>query len=212
MKKYIEIIISIIAVFLTLYGVRMFNQYILMTLPLILRMILMIITYLTIGLVPFIFYIKNKIKVGLKKENLLKQIIIGIVIALLMNLFITIIPILLFGKENLYTGSNYKYLWQFIYYFIYCVFAVSLTEEFIFRGYILERLKTNKKIIPILISSILFGLFHIFTGNIAQIFITTFIGLILSISKEKIKNCTLLSLIIAHGIYDFLIEVITFVL
>ena len=110
MKKYIEIIISIIAVFLTLYGVRMFNQYILMTLPLILRMILMIITYLTIGLVPFIFYIKNKIKVGLKKENLLKQIIIGIVIALLMNLFITIIPILLFGKENLYTGSNYKYL------------------------------------------------------------------------------------------------------
>ena len=212
MKKYIEIIISIIAVFLTLYGVRMFNQYILMTLPLILRMILMIITYLTIGLVPFIFCIKNKIKVGLKKENLLKQIIIGIVIALLMNLFITIIPILLFGKENLYTGSNYKYLWQFIYYFIYCVFAVSLTEEFIFRGYILERLKTNKKIIPILISSILFGLFHIFTGNIAQIFITTFIGLILSISKEKIKNCTLLSLIIAHGIYDFLIEVITFVL
>ena len=74
MKKYIKIIISIIAVFLTLYGVRMFNQYILMTLPLILRMILMIITYLTIGLVPFIFCIKNKIKVGLKKENLLKQI------------------------------------------------------------------------------------------------------------------------------------------
>ena len=212
MKKYIEIIISIIAVFLTLYGVRMFNQYILMSLPLFLRMILMIITYLIIGLVPFIFCIKNKTKVGFKKENLLKQIIIGIVIALLMNIFITIIPILIFGKENLYTGSNYKYLWQFIYYFIYCVFAVSLTEEFIFRGYILERLKPNKKIIPILISSILFGLFHIFTGNIAQIFITTFIGLILSISKEKIKDCTLLSLIIAHGIYDFLIELIVFMI
>ena len=212
MKKYIEIIISIIAVFLTLYGVRMFNQYILMSLPLFLRMILMIITYLIIGLVPFIFCIKNKTKVGFKKENLLKQIIIGIVIALLMNIYITIIPILIFGKENLYTGSNYKYLWQFIYYFIYCVFAVSLTEEFIFRGYILERLKPNKKIIPILISSILFGLFHIFTGNIAQIFITTFIGLILSISKEKIKDCTLLSLIIAHGIYDFLIELIVFMI
>lgn len=214
MKKYIEIIISIIGVFLTLYGVRCFNQYVLMSLPLIIRMILMIIMYLLIAIIPFNFCIKHKINVGFKKGKLTNQILIGITIGLLMNIFITLIPILIFGKENLYSGSNYKYLWQFTYYFFYCIFAVSLTEEFIFRGYFLERLKTitNSKIMPILISSTIFGLFHIFTGNIIQIFTTTFIGLILSISKEKIKNCTLLSVVIAHGLYDFLIEVILFII
>ena len=76
MKKYIEIIISIIGVFLTLYGVRCFNQYVLMSLPLIIRMILMIIMYLLIAIIPFIFCIKHKINLLFKKEKIIKQIII----------------------------------------------------------------------------------------------------------------------------------------
>ena len=61
------------------------------------------------------------------------------------------------------------------------------------------------------ISSVLFGLFHIFSGSIVQVILTAMIGLLLCICKRKIRHCTLLSLILAHGIYDALISVWSFV-
>jgi len=63
----------------------------------------------------------------------------------------------------------------------------------------------NSKWFAIIISSLLFGLFHIFNGNIIQIFVTAFIGFLYCVFREKIKGCTLLSLIIAHGVYDAMI-------
>nr|MCR5146583.1 CPBP family intramembrane metalloprotease [Clostridia bacterium] len=100
------------------------------------------------------------------------------------------------------------------YEFVYVTFGVAVAEEFIFRGYLLNILKRMSKntIIPIIVTSLLFGLFHILNGNIIQVIVTTLIGLILVICKEKIKNCTLLSLIIAHGLYDWLIVLLTAVL
>jgi len=97
---------------------------------------------------------------------------------------------------------------------IYLTAGVALTEEFIFRGYLLNNIKkiSNNSIIPIIITSLLFGLFHIFSGNVVQIIITSFIGLILVVCKEKIKECSLLSLIIAHGLYDWLIVLFTAIL
>ena len=131
-----------------------------------------------------------------------------------MSIFITLIPILIFGKENTYSSSNYKYIWQYVYQFVYLTASVALTEEFIFRGYLLNEFKKLSKnsIIPIIITSVLFGLFHIFQGSIIQVIITTVIGLILALCKEKIKDCSLLSLIIAHGVYDWLIVLLTAIL
>ena len=216
-KIIIEMIVSIIGVFLFEFGLICFNRYLLMSLPLAVRMILMIVMYLLIALVPAIFCIKNKEKLsdlGFSKDNILKQILIGIGIGCIMSVFITLIPILIFGKENTYSSSNYKYIWQYVYQFVYLTASVALTEEFIFRGYLLNKLKaiSKNKVIPIIITSILFGLFHILNGNIIQVFMTTFIGLILVICKEKIKNCSLLSLIIAHGLYDWLIVLLTAIL
>lgn len=216
-KIVVEIISAIIGTFILEFGLICFNKYVLMNFPLAVRMILMIVMYWIIGLVPIIFCIKNKQKLselGFSKNKILKQILIGITIGCVISLFITLIPILIFGKENTYSSSNFKYIWQYIYQFIYLTVGVSLTEEFIFRGYLLNKLKkiSENKIIPIIVTPLLFGLFHIFNGNIIQVILTTFIGLIFVICKEKIKNCSLLSLIIAHGIYDWLIVLLTAIL
>lgn len=143
---------------------------------------------------------------GFTKENIPRQILIGILISLLMSAILTMLPIFL-GYKDLVGITNYTKAWQFAYEFVYRIFGVALVEELIFRGYIFYKLLEikNSKAFAIIISSLLFGLFHIFNGNLLQVLITAFIGLLYCIFREKIKGCTLLSLIIAHGIYDALI-------
>lgn len=90
---------------------------------------------------------------------------------------------------------------------IYAIFGVALAEELIFRGYIFNKLLEikNHRWFAIIISSVLFGLFHVFSGSITQVLITALLGFLYCIFREKIKGCTLLSIIIAHGVYDALI-------
>ena len=216
-KKIIETIIAVVSVFLLEFGLICFNKYVLMSLPLAARMIFMIVMYWIIALVPIIFCVKNKEKLaclGFSKDKILKQVLIGVVIGCIMSIFITLIPILIFGKENTYSSYNFKYIWQYLYQFIYLLVGVALTEEFIFRGYLLKNIKDicKNSIVPIIITSFLFGLFHIFNGNIVQVVMTSFIGAIFVICREKIKDCSLLSLIIAHGLYDWLIVLFTAIL
>ena len=61
--------------------------------------------------------------------------------------------------------------------------------------------------IAIIGSSVLFGAFHLFIGNIIQMLITTGIGVLFCFCRLKIKNFSTLSLIIGHGVYDALITV-----
>ena len=209
-KVIIELIISFIGVLVFEYGLICFNKYLLMNFSLIGRMILMVVMYWGIAFVPFVFFVKNKDSLsdlGFSKNNILKQILIGIGVALVMSFLFTFIPMLIFGKENIYSGYSYKYIWQYVYYFVYITCGVALTEEFVFRGYLFKKLEIvcRKDIIPIVVSSVLFGLFHIFNGSIVQVIITSFIGLFLVLCREKIIYCSLLSLIIAHGLYDWLI-------
>jgi hypothetical protein len=52
-----------------------------------------------------------------------------------MSLLFTVLPILL-GLRDWVGDAPYTKAWQFMYDFIYCLFAVSLSEELVFRGYI----------------------------------------------------------------------------
>lgn len=212
-KKIItQIVITIIGVIAGLFGVNAFNQYVLMNIPLVWRMVLMIVVYLLIALVPVCITIFEKDQLsayGFSKEKPGYQVLIGIAIALCMSFIFTIIPHLAGKSDWVNNQHQYLYLWQFIYDFVYCIFAIALVEEFVFRGFLYKKLETllGSSLYAILGSSILFGLFHFLGGNIAQLIATGIIGFILCICKEKIKNCTLLSLIIAHGVYDALITV-----
>ena len=208
-SSIIQLFIAICGTFVAVFGLFMFNQHLLMSFSLPLRMILMIVTQWILFLVPAILMVVYKEKLscmGFRKEKIPSQIGIGILLAVSMSLVLTVLPIIL-GFKDVVGDYAYTQTWQFAYEFIYRILGVALAEELVFRGYIFNKLLQikNSKWFAIIISSLLFGLFHILNGNIIQVFVTAFIGLVYCIFREKIKGCTLLSLIIAHGVYDALI-------
>lgn len=211
-KIIIQIVIAIIGAVVGLLGVNAFNQYVLMNIPLVWRMVGMIVTHLPIAIVPLCIAIFNKDKwsdYGFSKEKIGYQVVIGLVIALCMSFVFTVIPHLAGKSDWVNNQHQYQYMWQFIYDFVYYIFAIALGEEFVFRGFFYTKMETlfGSSTGAIVGSSILFGLFHFLGGNIIQLIVTGIIGAILCICRVKIKNCTLLSLIIAHGVYDALITV-----
>ncbi|SDA15383.1 hypothetical protein SAMN02910447_00917 [Ruminococcus sp. YE71] len=147
-----------------------------------------------------------------EKEKLGRQIVTGAAVGAAFSAVMTLIPHLAGFGESVSAGYGYKYLWQFAFEFINCIFCIGLTEEFIFRGYFYSRLeRIFGSTAAVAGSSVLFGLFHLFGGNIVQMILTGLLGAAWCICRKKIPHCTLLSLIIAHGLYDFLIHVWEFV-
>lgn len=211
-KEWICLILGFFGAMLGVYSVVKFNKFVLMSLSLGLRMVSMLLIYWLIALIPTILMLTNKDKLqdyGFNKDKICLQIIIGILIGIIMSVTLTLIPHLLGFGKFVDCGKRYKYLWQFFYEFIYCIFTIGFVEEFVFRGFIYEKIRriSQKNIIAIIGSSILFGIFHLFSGNIVQMLMTTCIGTFLCFCRLKVKNCTTLSLITGHGIYDALITV-----
>jgi hypothetical protein len=84
-SSMIQLVIAVCGVFVAVFGLSMFNQHLLMSFPLPLRMVLMIFTQWLLFLVPAILMIVNKEKlssIGFKKEKILSQIGIGVLLAL----------------------------------------------------------------------------------------------------------------------------------
>ena len=106
-------------------------------------------------------------------------------------------------------GHRYSSLWQFVFEFAYCIFAVAFAEEFVFRGFIFKRILEigGRESVAVIGSSVLFGIFHLFGENVLQMFMTAVLGVLFCLFRSKIRSCSLLSLILAHGIYDALITV-----
>ncbi len=211
-KEWISLIVGFFGAMLGLCGVIAFNQFVLMSLPLGLRMASMLLIYWLIALVPIIVMLVNKDKLvdyGFSKDKIVLQIIVGVLIGIAMSLILTLIPHLFGFGEYVDSGKRYKYLWQFIYEFFYCIAAIGLVEEFVFRGFVYEKTKnvSHKEIIAIIGSSVLFGVFHLFGGNIIQMVVTACMGAFFCLCRLKVKNCSTLSLIIGHGVYDALITV-----
>ena len=211
-KEIIRLITGFLGSILGCFGVISFNQYLLMSLPLVVRMVLMIVVYWLIALIPIIIVLYDKTPLsyfGFKKEGKSRQIGIGVLLGLAMSFIFTLLPHFLGYGDYVDTGKRYQFAWQFIYEFVWCILAVGAVEEFVFRGFLYEKSKKIFKtdIAAIILSSVLFGMFHIFHGDVGQIVLTGFIGAIFCLCRKYIKNCSTLSLIMAHGIYDALITV-----
>ncbi|MCM1118597.1 MAG: CPBP family intramembrane metalloprotease [bacterium] len=211
-KPLFEAILGITWSMLALWGVVCFNQYVLMSLPLLTRMVLCIAMYLCIAIGPLLIMTlaQDTWKDYLfSQEKLGTQLAVGIGIGLVMSLVLTL-PLFLTGHgEWSDNGKHYAFIWQYVYELVYCLVAVAFTEEFIFRGFLYRKLRviSGSDGMAILISSLAFGLFHIFGGSLVQVGMTSLIGLALCLVRHKVRSCTTLSLIIAHGLYDFLITV-----
>lgn len=211
-KLVIESILGIGWSMAALWGVVCFNRYILMSLPLMLRMELSIVLYLCMAVGPVLIMILAKDSWSdylFSKERIGAQILVGIGIGVVMSLVLTL-PLFLTGHgEWSNNGHYYQFWWQYLYEIVYCVGAVSLAEEYIFRGFLFHKLQllSGSFWAAALISSAAFGLFHIFGGSLVQVAMTSLMGLAWCLVRRKVKNCTTLSLIIGHGLYDFLITV-----
>lgn len=210
-KELVPLIIGFAGSFLGLYGVISFNRFVLMSLPLGLRMAAMIVIYWLIVLVPVIVMLVRKDNLAdyWNNDHIGYQMLTGVLIGTVMSFVLTLVPHLIGFGAYFDSGKRYTYLWQFAYEFLYCIAAVGLAEELVFRGFIYNRIKKigRSNAAAVIGSSVLFGIFHLFGGNIVQMIMTAFIGAFFCLCKLKIKNCSLLSLIIAHGIYDALITV-----
>ena len=210
-KELVSLIIGYLGAFLGVYGVISFNQFVLMSLPLWLRMVCMIVIYWLIALVPVIVMAVRKDKFAdyWNTDKIGYQILTGVLIGIAMSLILTLVPHLVGFGAYVDSGKRYIYLWQFVYEFFYCTAAIGFVEELVFRGFVYNRIKkiSRNEIAAVIGSSVLFGVFHLFGGNIVQMIMTAFIGAFFCLCRLKIKNCSVLSLIIAHGIYDALITV-----
>ena len=202
-KNIITVVITYVLVLLALQFVSLVNN-IAENAPIALRLILFIVAWWPM-LAPVIFFMQRDKEtakdIGFSKDNMLLQVLTGALVAG-GSLTIFIVLPALFGINMSYVG-NLDIL-AILYQFAYMMLAVALVEEIIFRGYLFKKLFdiSGSKWFAILVSSASFGLFHIFNWNPWQILITTAIGLYWCVCRDRIKHCTLLSLIIAHALHN----------
>lgn len=91
--------------------------------------------------------------------------------------------------------------------FFTCVTA-GITEELIFRGYLLPRLELllkNQKL-AIILSSFIFGFMHYGYGTLVNVIGPIVIGLVFALQYEKYKNIKIV--IICHFLWDFFLLIL----
>ena len=144
------------------------------------------------------------------KHRLWLQILIGLGIAAVLCFVMGIVPILC-GTSII--GSHTEPSAGFLAISaVQDILFVGVCEEVVFRGYVQNQfeiwLKKCKWLAP-LIAAVLFGLWHIINGSLFQVLCTAVIGCVFGYCKYFIKDCSLLSVIIAHGLYDFSLVLLT---
>ncbi|MCR5707698.1 MAG: CPBP family intramembrane metalloprotease, partial [Ruminococcus sp.] len=143
-KNIAALIISFLASIAILFGIDSFSKYLLMSFPLTARMVLMIVTYWSVAAVSaaaLLFCGHKLADYGCTKEKLPAQIGTGVALGAAMSLVLTVIPHLTGFGGYVSSDKLYTHLWQFIYEFVYCIIAIGLVEELVFRGTIYEYAK-----------------------------------------------------------------------
>lgn len=215
-KQIINITSAVIIQFFILFCIIMYQSNVIMYYSLPIRAVTVILLQWLLLIVPFYYMKAGKESfndIGFSSVNIPRQITVGIAIAAAMAFLFAAVPIML-GYKHLVGSTEYSQAWQFLYQLFYMIFGVALAEEIFFRGFLYKRILdcAGNKWHATVISSVIFGLSHIFSGNMHQVVVTVCIGIIFCLCRDKIKHCTTLSLIIAHGFYNALITLLVAVL
>lgn len=100
-----------------------------------------------------------------------------------------------------------KILWGAFYYLL----IIPITEEYLFRVYFQEEIAAvlgRFKVLAPFISAIMFAMIHIpqcFKGTIIMAFGA---GIVLGYARYFLKECSFISIVMAHGLYDFLVFIL----
>ena len=134
-----------------------------------------------------------------------KQYLWGLAVLSFLTLSFAVIPILC--GQSIIGGHLEPSAGTIIYNAVFCIIFVGPVEELIFRGYVQDLLVDilpKQRWLGAVIAAALFGLWHIINGSLVQVLLTFVIGLVFGLSKYLIKNCTLISVSLGHGLYDFM--------
>ncbi len=202
---FIIAIVLIIGLTFVMWAIMLANSY---TARLCLTMLL-IVAYTAFAIIAM--FLTGQAKLLLPTKNKLwLQILIGIGIAAVLCFFVGIVPILC-GTSLIGSHSDMS-AGRIVLTAVQDILFVGVGEEIVFRGYIQNQftvwLKKCKWLSP-LISAAIFGLWHLINGSLIQVLFTTAIGCVFGYAKYFIKDCSLLSVIIAHGLYDFSLVLLT---
>ncbi len=202
---FIIAIVLIIGLTFVMWAIMFANSY---TARLCLTMLL-IVAYTAVAIIAM--FLTGQAKLLLPTKNKLwLQILIGIGIAAVLCFFVGIVPILC-GTSLIGSHSDMS-AGRIVLTAVQDILFVGVGEEIVFRGYIQNQftvwLKKCKWLSP-LISAAIFGLWHLINGSLIQVLFTTAIGCVFGYAKYFIKDCSLLSVIIAHGLYDFSLVLLT---
>lgn len=110
------------------------------------------------------------------------------------------------GTNMLFHSTPLELLWWFVYYG-----AVALQEEWVFRRYIQGELSVifgRFRWLAPFVSAVLFAVMHIPQCVTHTVIVAFFVGLIVGYAKFFFKNCTFISVVMAHWLYDFLLLVL----
>lgn len=140
---------------------------------------------------------------GFSKTNIFRQVLWSV--PLLTGMFAIY---KLFGCSV--EGSEFSLNLQSVYYLFYLL-LVAVGEELIFRGLIYNKFFeiTENRIAAVAVSSLMFGAAHFMVGDLSGMIMSAAAGVLLCSAKVWFRDCTLLSTIIAHWLYNYLMMYIS---
>ena len=105
-------------------------------------------------------------------------------------------------EKNLMAYKMNAVMRQYPIVWVFTSFTAGVTEEYIFRGYILSRLSmfSVNKHLPIIVSALLFAYVHLGYHSTSELIFTFLFGLIFGYHYQKYRNLTVL--MIVHFIVD----------
>lgn len=98
----------------------------------------------------------------------------------------------------------YRVMKQYPVLIVFAAVTAGITEEFIFRGYMISRLSLffKNKTLPVLISAVLFSAIHFGYKSISELIFSFLIGIIFGYHYQKYRNIKVL--IIMHFLIDIM--------
>jgi len=145
--------------------------------------------------------------VRFSNKHILSQILTGLALAFILIFALGVINLVWF-----HSFSTFQFLKLGIcarVNFFTFQLLVAVTEEFLFRGYLLCIFKsiTKSSTGAILFTAALFaGIHFVFNQDLIQFITALIVGLLFAIVLVKSRNCSIYSLILAHLLYDLAIK------
>ncbi|BAK99366.1 hypothetical protein OBV_21680 [Oscillibacter valericigenes Sjm18-20] len=145
--------------------------------------------------------------VRFSKKHILQQVFTGLALAFMLIFPLAIINIVLFHSFSAFQFLKLAICAR-INFFTFQL-LVAVTEEFLFRGYLLcifTRM-TKSSTGAILCTAALFaGIHFVFNQDLVQFVIALIVGFLFAFIFVKNTNCSIYSLILAHLLYDLAIS------